>query len=65
LRSASFPAKIGDKLCYRITREDAEMLVNGRDDSVLPYDVVIKSFKREYERSDDEYNSFDNYSRRR
>lgn len=65
LNSASFPAQIGDKLCYRISHEDAEKLANGRDDTVLPYDVVIKSFTRQYERTDDEYLNFDNQGRHR
>ena len=65
LSSASFPAQIGDKFCYRISREDAEKLADGRDDTVLPYDVVIKSFTRQYDRTDDEYLNFDNQGRHR
>ena len=53
LHSASNPARIGGALCYRISREDMERLVNGSDDlsNVSPYHIVTETYHRAYDNS--------------
>ena len=63
LHSACFPARIDGEICYRISREDAKRLVEGASRNITPYKVEMELFQRVYERTDEEYNSFD--SRRR
>ena len=63
LMSAAFPAKIGDELCYRISYDDADLLVKNRKSGNNSYDVVIKEFSRAYERDDDEYINYDSSRR--
>ena len=54
LRSARFPAKINETLCYRISMEDARRLVEEEN-----CNVKIELYQRKYERTDEEYLSFD------
>ena len=54
LRSARFPAKINESLCYRISMEDARRLVEEEN-----CNVKIELYQRKYERTDEEYLSFD------
>ena len=52
LRSARFAAKINEVLCYRISMDDARSLVE-------KCNVKIELYQRKYERTDEEYLSFD------
>ena len=64
LHSARFAARIGvdglnGALCYRISEDDVKKLLDGRNNSLSPYEVEIEYFDRVYDRTDEEYNSFD------
>ena len=59
LQSACFPALINGVYCYRISREDAKRLVEGGSSNITPYKVEMELFTRVYERTDEDYTSFD------
>ena len=65
LYSAAMPAKIEDKLVYRISKQEVERLVNNRNNENEPYEIELKLFERLYDRTDDDYLSFDKTGRSR